>query len=267
MLTEFNRAFLDFEHDAYSLLHECSFDPGKELTSLKVQIQAQSLATDLGYLAMVMRDLHQNAIQDVSNEMDRDNAEYDRYLKEQMVKQGSNLVLDDVFFRNQPRREKKISIALAKLGSAFKAFLFPVRAYQDALYKIALRINGETVGGKSSMTRAVDVKTRTFITTNAIGQLLAVAVPEYATWFGSLRAQRDFIKYGAAISYSTGKTFVTGETTVAIKLHTSSEGEQPAISLDDVSRSLRMSTALTKAIIYVGVSRGKFKARASQIAP
>ena len=106
MLTEFDKALLDFECDAYSLLHECHFDAGEELSNFKVQIQAQSLATDLGYLAMVMRDLHQNAIQDASNEMDRE--------------------------INQHSQERKISMPLAKLGSAFKAFLFLARAYQLA---------------------------------------------------------------------------------------------------------------------------------------
>jgi len=263
MLPEFDKAFSEFERDAYSLLHECHFDPGKQLLSFKVQIQAQSLATDFGYLSMVMRDLHQAAIQDVSNEMDRENADYQDYLRTRMAEAGANLVLDEEFFRNRPSGERRISIALAKLGAAFKGFLFPVRAYQDAIYKIALGINGQSVGGKSSMTNAVNVKTRTFITTNPVGQLLAKAVPEYAAWFASLRAQRDFIKYGAGISYSSGKNFVTGETTVAIKLHMSSEGEQPTISLDDVSRALRLSTAATKAIIDFGVSSGKFQPRAT----
>lgn len=57
MIAEFDRAFAEFERDAYSLLHESHFDAGSNLASLKVQIQAQSLATDVGYLSMVMRDL------------------------------------------------------------------------------------------------------------------------------------------------------------------------------------------------------------------
>ena len=79
MLADFDKAFADFERDAYSLLHESHFDPGTNLASFKVQIQAQSLATDVGYLAMVMRDLHQAAIREVSDEMDRDNTEYQAY--------------------------------------------------------------------------------------------------------------------------------------------------------------------------------------------
>ena len=47
-------------------------------------------------------------------------------------------------------------------------------------------------------------------------------------------------------------------------LHMSSEGEQPTISLDDVSRALRLSTAATKAIIDFGVSSGKFQPRATK---
>ena len=263
MLEEFDNAFSEFERDAYSLLHECHFDPGAELKSFKRQIQGQSLATDVGYLSMVMRDLHHAAIREVSNEMDRDNTEYQNYL-EQCRTENPSLILDDEFFKSQPRRDRKISIALAKLGAAFKAFLFPVRAYQDAIYKIGLCVLGQPIGGRSSMKNAVDVQSRSFVTTNPLGKLLAKAVPEYATWFSSLRGHRDFIKYGAGVGYSAGKNFVTGETTVAITIHTSAENEQPSISLDDVSLTLRISTAATRAIIAHGVSCGKFKPRAEE---
>jgi hypothetical protein len=261
MLAEFDKAFSEFERDAYSFLHESHFDPGTDLAGFKVQIQAQSLATDVGYLSMVMRDLHQAAIGEASDEMESDNADYQRYLKQRMAEAGPGLVLDDQFFRNRPSRERTISIALAKLGAAFKAFLFPIRAYQDAVYKVGLRILGQHIGGESGMKSAVNIRARTFVTTNPIGDLLARSVPEYALWFASLRGQRDFIKYGAGVSYSSAKNFVTGETTVAVRLHTSSENEQPSISLDDVSRALQMSTGATRAIIHFGVARGKLSPR------
>jgi hypothetical protein len=261
MLAEFDKAFANFERDAYSLLHESHFDPGTNLPSFKIQIQAQSLATDVGYLAMVMRDLHQAAIREVSDEMDRDNAEYQAYLAKRMEEVGSTLVLDDKFFRDQPRRERKISMALAKFGAAFKAFLFPIRGYQDAIYKVGLCVVGQSVGGRSSMTRAVDVKQSTFVVANPVAEILKTANPEYPSWFPSLRGHRDFIKYGAGISYSSGKNFVTGETTVAIKLHTSSE-IQPSVSLDDISRALQMSTGATLAVVNAGIANGTLNPRA-----
>ena len=260
MLKKFDLAFKDFERDAYSFLHECHFDAGKDLPSFKVQTQAQGLATDVGYLSMVMRDLHQAAVEEVSNNMDRDNAEYQNYLKQRREQVGSSLVLNDEFFRDQPRRECIISTALAKFGAAFKAFLFPIRGYQDAIYKIGLCVVGQPVGGKSSMTRAVNEETRSFMSENPVGKLLATAVPEYPSWFLSLRDQRTFIKYGAGVSYSSGKNFVTGETTVAVNLHTSDE-DKPSISLDDVSEALRTSTKITMAIIEFGIERGKLNPR------
>lgn len=261
MLVEFDKAFSDFECDAYSLLHESHFDPGKHHSRFKVQIQAQSVATDIGYLAMVMRDLHQAAIREISDEMDRDNLEYQAYLSKKMQEAGSRLVLNDKFFRDQPRRELRISIALAKFGAALKAFLFPIRGYQDAIYKVGLCVVGESVGGKSSMTRAVDVKHSQFIATNPVAKLLEAENPEYPAWFASLRGHRDFIKYGAGISYSSGKNFVTGETIVSLKLHTSSE-DQPSMSLDDISRALRMSTRATLAIVNAGIANGTLNPRA-----
>ena len=153
MIVEFDKAFLEFERDAYSLLHECHFDAGRELSSFKIQIQAQDLATDIGYLSLVMRDLHQAAIREVSTGFDQSNAEYNEFLKKYVEKGGPNSFLENGFFRNQRPHEQHVSIALAKFGAAFKAFLFPVRAYQDAIYKIGLRILGQPVGGKSSMIR------------------------------------------------------------------------------------------------------------------
>ena len=260
MLAEFDKAFAEFERDAYSFLHESHFDPGKNLASFKVQIQAQSLATDVGYLAMVMRDLHQAAIREVSDDMDRDNAEYQAYLAKQMEETGSTLILDDKFFRDQPRRERKISMALAKFGATFKAFLFPIRGYQDAIYKVGLCVAGQHVGGKSSMTGAVDVRRSMFEAANPVAKLLEATSLEYPVWFASLRGHRDFIKYGAGISYSSGKNFVTGETTVSVKLHSSPE-DQPSVSLDDISRALRMSTRATLAVVNAGISNGTLNPR------
>ncbi len=229
MFSEFDKALVEFERDAYSLLHECRFDAGKNPSSFNVQIQAQSLATDIGYLSMVMRDLHEAAIRDVSDKL-------------------------------RPEKTPEFSLAHAKLGAAFKAFLFPVRSYQDAIYKIGLCIAGQRIGGKSSMTNAVNVKVLAFVQGNPVAELLEVAIPEYPAWFASLRGQRDFIKYGAGISYSSEKNFITGKTSVAVKLHTSSENK-PSISLDDVSKALRMSTKVTMAVIEAGIKNGTLNPR------
>lgn len=110
------------------------------------------------------------------------------------------------------------------------------------------------------MTSAVDVRIPAFVSVNPVGKLFKPAIPEYPAWFASLRGQRDFIKYGAGISYSSGKNFVTGETTVAVKLQTSSEN-QPSISLDDVSQVLRMSTKATMTIIEFGIANGRLNPR------
>lgn len=259
MLTEFDRAFAGFERDAYSLLHESHFNVTTNLASFRVQIQAQSLATDVGYLAMVMRDLHLAAMREVSDEMDSDNEEYNAYLAKRMEAESS-LVVDDKFFRDQPRRERKFPMALAKLGAVFKAFLFPIRGYQDAIYKVGLCVAGQPVGGKSSMTRAVDVRNSRFIADNPVAEMLKTTNPEYPAWFASLRGHRDFIKYGAGNGYSLGKNFVTGATTVSITLDTSSENK-PSVSLDDISRALRMSTEATLSVVNAGIANGKLNAR------
>lgn len=112
------------------------------------------------------------------------------------------------------------------------------------------------------MTGAVDVAKRRFVSTNPIAKFLETAVSQYPGWFGSLRRHRDFIKYGAGISYYSGKNFMTGETTVAVKLRTSSEN-QPSLSLDDVLQALKMSTSATLAIINAGIANGTLNPRAT----
>lgn len=251
MIVEFDKALSDFEQDAYSLIHECHFDPGLELSSFKVQIQAQNLATDIGYLAMVLRDLHQAAISEISIKFDNEITGRNEKSEELMI---------NGFNRHQRPQRQHISIALAKFGAGFKAFMFPVRAYQDAIYMVGLGILGQPIGGKSSMKKAVNTKDGIFITDNPVGQLLASAIPDYATWFASLRGQRNSIKSGAGISYTSGKNFVTGETTIAIEIHTALE-KRLSISLHDVSHALKMSTSATKAIVEFGILCGKFNAR------
>jgi hypothetical protein len=253
----FDAAFRKFESDAYSLLHESLFDVGRDLPSFKIQIQAQSLATDIGYFAMVMRDLHSAAIREISDEMDYNIAEYKTHL-EQRLKESS--ILDEQFFQGAPSRKGQISVALAKFGASYKAFLFLVRGYQDAIYKIGLCICGQKVGGKSGMTSAIDVATLRFFDANPVAQMIRIAVPDYPGWFASIRRQRDYIKYGAGVSYSTSKNFVTGETTAAIKLSTSA-GHQSSLSLDDVSQALLSSAEVTLAIVAAGIASGKLSAR------
>jgi hypothetical protein len=219
-----------------------------------VQNQAQNLATDIGYLAMVLRDLHQAAISEISTKFDNEKIKHNEQT-EQLMKNG--------FYRNQPPQKQYSSIALAKFGAGFKAFMFPIRAFQDAIYMVGLGILGQPVGGKSSMKNAVNTREGTFIHNNPIGQLLTSATPDYAAWFASLRGQRNSIKSGAGISYTSGKNFVTGETTIAIEIHTASE-YRPLISLDNVSHALQMSTSVTKAIVEFGILRGKFNSRANE---
>lgn len=122
MLAEFDKAFAGFERDAYSLLHESRFDAGTNLASFKVQIQAQSLATDIGYLAMVMRDFHQAAIQEISAEMDRDNAEYQIYLKQREKEVGSSVILDDKFLKNNLVANRRYQSLLRNLGPHSRHF-------------------------------------------------------------------------------------------------------------------------------------------------
>jgi hypothetical protein len=74
MLQEFDQTFQEFESEAYSKLYEHHFDAGKELDDFNLQIQAQSLASDVGYFCLIVRGLYTNTLEKVSEKMDRESA-------------------------------------------------------------------------------------------------------------------------------------------------------------------------------------------------
>ncbi len=90
-----------------------------------------------------------------------------------------------------------------KLKAMYKALYFPLRAYQDAIYRVILQIKGQKSGQKSSMIDAIHKPTEKFKTTNHVGKVLNDACPEYAGWFVDFRNKRNNIKEGINLSLHT----------------------------------------------------------------
>jgi len=239
MLKEFDQAFEDFERDAYSKLYECHFDAGKELDNFNLQVQAQSLANDLGYFCLIVRDLYEETLGKVSQEMDR---------KAQMAFEP---------IRDSSGRDPTV-ICLGKLGVVYKAFYFLVRAFHDVLYKMILCLHGQNVGPKSSMKDAIDYELRSLKRTNPVGEFISNCCEGYAEWFIPMRARRDLSKYGVGISYEMGKNFVNNETSLAIKIGNPTRNQSPALTLDEFTKSLTISTQITNAMIKYGLTTGRF---------
>jgi len=238
MLQEFDNAFQEFEREGYSKLYEHHFDAGKELAEFNLQIQAQSLASDVGYFCFIVRDLYTNALEEVSNKMDREVA-------------GEKYVQID-------GERDSTTMSLAKLGVSFKSFYFLIRAFHDVMYKIILRLYNQNIGGQSSMYQAIDVESRLIKKNSPVQIILKENSQEYAEWFISMRGRRNLSKNGVGISYQTGKNFIENETTLAIRIGSPTRTQSPPLSLDEFTQALLISTKLTKAIINYGLETGRF---------
>lgn len=239
MLKEFDQAFEDFERDAYSKLYECHFDAGKELDNFNLQVQAQSLANDLGYFCLIVRDLYVETLGKVSQKMDR----------------RAQMAFEPI--KDSSGRDPTV-ICLGKLGVAYKAFYFLVRAFHDVLYKMILRLYGQNVGPKSSMKDAIDYELRSLKRTNPVGEFISDCCEGYAEWFIPMRARRDLSKYGVGISYEMGKNFVNNETSLAIRIGSLPKKQSPSLTLEELTKALTISTQITGAMIEYGLTTGRF---------
>lgn len=201
-------------------------------------MQAQSLANNLGYFCMIVRDLYVETLEKVSEEMDR---------KAQKARGP---------IKGDSGRDPTM-ICLGKMGVAYKSFYFLVRAYHDVLYKLILCLHGQNVGPKSSMNDAIDedgdVKRN-----NPVGEFISKCCNGYAEWFISMRARRNLSKYGVGVSYEMRKNFVTNETTLAIRIGSPTRKQSPALTLEEFTKALTISTQITRAMIGYGLNTGRF---------
>ncbi|MCW8901250.1 MAG: hypothetical protein OQK75_11500 [Gammaproteobacteria bacterium] len=238
MLQEFDNALQEFEREAYSKLYEHHFDTGKELEDFNLQIQAQSLASDIGYFCFIVRDLYVEALGQVSNKMDRE---------------ASGIEPEEAEEERDPT-----TMSLEKLGVAFKSFYFLIRAYHDVIYKIILRLYNQNIGGKSSMHQAIDYENRLIKKNNPVEKILDTNCQEYTEWFISMRGRRNLSKNGVGVSYQMGKNFIENETTLAIRIGSPARNQSPPLSLDEFTQALLVSTKLTMATISHGIEVGRF---------
>ncbi|MFC1932593.1 hypothetical protein ACFLXU_03050 [Chloroflexota bacterium] len=121
----------------------------------------------------------------------------------------SGLSLDEIHKESIRRTFESMRISnevtkepMRKLEICYKALFMFVRAYQDAMLKMLLAIEGQAPGNNSSMTQAVDWKTGKFKENNIIGHLLSDELPDYATWFSYWREKRNKVKEGIGYGIS-----------------------------------------------------------------
>jgi hypothetical protein len=186
MLRSFDAALNLFEQDCYGHLHEWEFDPQHSQRETSTRMEAQVLATDIGYHVMILRDLDVIALQDIDAEI-------------------------STLLSSSPFTQRPFAISKSKFGAAFKTTTFLFRAMQDALCRLLLSVHSQPVGNKTSIVKAMDLKKRCYISDHPLGALLADKMPEYIDWFKIHKTRRDLIKHGIPISYHSGKDHLTGE--------------------------------------------------------
>jgi hypothetical protein len=141
----------------------------------------------------------------------------------------------------------------AKAKVAYKALLFFVRAYQDALYRAFLETRGERAGLGSTMSKGL-------VAGKPLAGVLAEDLDQYGEWFQRWRDKRNRVKEGVSIAFTgvggfglifqsvTDEGGLVGEVT-------------KALTVSDVVEAVSMSiTAATRIAEYAGAESSKSSA-------
>lgn len=213
-------AIAEFERDAYSQLGARRMDlvlrGGPGIVNV-----ADSLNEEMAFLAMMIDEVHELCIEEETDAI-----------------------------RTQARNPGVLSMPMHRLAALLKLFFYPLRAYQDALYRIGLVATG-ALPGKGSMTSVVACPAGKWAVGNPVAEILATALPEYAAWFCSIRRIRDNIKYGVGVSYSIAWR-IQERATVAIKISDPNATNMRELAILDVgiiASALSMSAKATTVIL------------------
>jgi len=129
----------------------------------------------------------------------------------------------------------------SKVKVAYKALLFFVRAYQDALYRAFLQARGEKAGPKSSMSSGLaDGK--------PLAELFSDCIPPYRDWFRRWRERRNQVKDGVNLGFTSIDGFGLLFTSVSDEGGLVVNLARPHLSLPDVLEAVSMSAAAADCI-------------------
>jgi hypothetical protein len=129
----------------------------------------------------------------------------------------------------------------AKVRVGYKALLFFVRAYQDALYRAFLEARGEKAGKRSSMESALAGD-------KPLGVLMRECLPEYRDWFPRWRKKRNRVKDGVSIGFTGVNGFGLLFNSVSDEGGLVADLAQTPLSLSDVIEAVSMSAGAANCI-------------------
>jgi hypothetical protein len=137
---------------------------------------------------------------------------------------------------------KESATATGKLGTAYKAFFYFVRAYQDTVYRMILNVHGQNWRAtQTTMNRAHKDR-------NLVGVLLRARLPEYLPWFAEWREKRNQIKDGVTTGWAGPDTdlgLVFNDIIVTPTTYASRTDISTAIRLSEAATAMSMSAGVT----------------------
>lgn len=257
MFKELNEATTLFEQQVWVQLHTMLFDPDKNQRGFETQIKAQALAADVLGLALIVGDLYDAAIVEVrADHMQHRDQLQDELSAKEAKQLGSNVPSSFQSGKALGAPDRPL-LEREKFGAGFKAFFYAIRAFQDGMYQVGLCATGNLPGGHDSgIKKAIDVGTGHPKKTNPVGAIVFQSVPGYGEWLRGMRQMRNAIKTGVGVGFQSGTNYITGVSTVELQMQPSSGDKPVLLALSDVMNALWMSTELTKAIIFVGKTKG-----------
>jgi len=219
VLTHFDQAVARLKQ-AYLDLDHCL--SSTHVVSHRTRHQAGVGASDIvTFCITIFKDAHADAVNRLTESSHILGA---AIFNPQLIKKGLNVSSD----------------ACSKLIVSYKALFYFVRAYQDALYKVMLEIEGQSPGYGSMATASQNPR-------NKVAEILNIYLPEYKQWFINWKKKRDDVKLGANFSISgpeeiLGISFVTvNEDSGGIVIDCS---ESKAVRISDIVEAINFSAKL-----------------------
>jgi hypothetical protein len=207
---EFRTAYLELD----------SFTAETRLVKYSIRVQAGELAADVLGFCPLFREAYVKAVAASARQTEAVNAscagfDFKEWSKMEQLAKFKDAPPSDFaeFLRNMPSPAMPsvaffslTELPFRKLSAATKAFFFFIRAYQDALYRMALQVIAASESGRySAMTKAFSIDQKTgsgTFNSNPVAKHLENAFPEYCDWFVNFRNKRNLIKNGIGTGYS-----------------------------------------------------------------
>ena len=240
-LEVFEEAYKEFEANGWAIHSKHHFKPADRPEDFDLQMKAQVLAEDIGFTCMVFKDLYLECVEKIQEAT--------------KVMLAKNKVVSS---ESAKEYHEGIAIPVSKVAVIAKYFFILIRAYQDAIYKMMMRIFKQGINDGTSVAQAIDQASCEFILKNPVAKLLDEKMSTYAKWFLDFRKWRNLVKTGQGATHSSGQDFEKNEIRVSIELSQRAKEGKYEITLLELAKALKISASLTTVAIELGLNKSVF---------